>query len=288
VAWEYLSLAQREGAAVVAVLRISIKHCSDTSFLDAFRSDLAESSEQVTIFSPFLSPNRAIHYYPAFQALAARHVVIDVYARPKMEQPSTLRDSFDTVERGLMRAGVKFHTRPTMHEKVGVIDRAILWHGSLNILSHNDTRESMLRIESPDVVREVMEGLGIQASSVNQPAPGAQPEESVPEAVAVECPACPDCGLPMIRYDRSGMWICSRSPHCAGTLPLTAAVCEAKNNAVQKDHLLELACPLCGAGMHVQRGITSRIICSSSTCGFALDSRLSAGVLSVLRRRGAL
>jgi hypothetical protein len=273
---------------VVAVLTISIRHCSDASFLDAFRSDLAESAEHVTIFSPFLSPNRAIHYYPAFQVLSSRNVVIDVYARPKMEQPSSLCDTFDTVERGLIRAGVRFHTRPTMHEKVGVIDETILWHGSLNILSHNDTRESMLRIESADVAREVMQGLGIEPFPGHPAVPEATAKKTVAEPRPDESPACPECGRPMNRYDRSGMWICRRSPECAGTLPVTVPISTPKNDVGHTEHLLELACPLCGTAMHVHRGITSRIVCPSSTCGFQLDSRLSAGILSVLRRRGAI
>jgi len=34
-----------------------------------------------------------------------------------------------------------------LHQKIAVIDEKILWHGSLNILSHRDTAESMLRLE---------------------------------------------------------------------------------------------------------------------------------------------
>jgi hypothetical protein len=169
-----------------------------------------------------------------------------------------------------------------------VIDGSILWHGSLNILSHNDTRESMLRIESPVVVREVMDGLGIAPDAANQAASELPSAEAVDEAVHTESPACPECGQPMIRYDRTSMWICRRSPQCSGTLPVTVPERTPKREGALTDNFLELACPLCGAAMQVHRGITSRIVCPSSTCGFQLDSRLSAGILSVLRRRGVL
>lgn len=37
------------------------------------------------------------------------------------------------------------------HRKLAIIDCKILWEGSLNILSHNNTREIMRRINSPSV-----------------------------------------------------------------------------------------------------------------------------------------
>jgi hypothetical protein len=55
---------QAAGKYEAVELRIPIVHCSDREFLDLFRADLASSTDQVTILSPFMSQNRAIHYYP--------------------------------------------------------------------------------------------------------------------------------------------------------------------------------------------------------------------------------
>src|SRR5262249_35013977 len=130
--------------------------------------------------------------------------------------------------------------------------------------------------------------LGIEPAADNQAASEVPPAEPGVEAVPADSPACPECGQAMIRYDRTGMWICRRSPQCGGPVPVTATVRAPRGREDQKAHLLELACPLCGAAMKVQRGLTSRIVCPACTCGFQLESRLSAGILSVLQRRGAL
>lgn len=98
--------------------------------------DLSNSGEGVVILSPFLSTNRAIHYYPILMSLTARGVKVDVYTKPQNEQPESLRELYWQVETGLLQSGVSVHTRPGMHEKVGIVDNQILWHGSLNILSH--------------------------------------------------------------------------------------------------------------------------------------------------------
>ena len=59
-----------------------------------------------------------------------------------------------------------------MHEKVAAIDGRILWHGSLNILSHNNGRESMLRFESRDLVHEILQDLGISSALEDDPEDG--------------------------------------------------------------------------------------------------------------------
>ena len=177
----------------------TIIHCSETNFFDSFRADLIKCQEQATILSPFLSYNRAVRYYPILQSLAARDVRIDIYAKPRNEQPESLQDTFDVVERGLKRRGTHFHVRPGMHEKIGVIDRKILWHGSLNILSHNDTRESMLRFESSDLVEEVLKDLKISVFS------DLKPEDqwsSTHRDIADEALSCPKCGQKMVFLKR--------------------------------------------------------------------------------------
>jgi hypothetical protein len=46
------------------------------------------------------------------------------------------------------------------HRKVAIIDDDVLWEGSLNILSQNDSCEFMRRMRSPLVVEEMMRFTG--------------------------------------------------------------------------------------------------------------------------------
>jgi hypothetical protein len=274
-----------EDHPVTDQLVIPITHCSDRNFMESFRRDLCDSTQRVLVLSPFLTPNRASQYYPVFRSLTTRQVTVRVYARPKSEQPESLRLLFDAVERGLSCAGVEVHLRRGMHEKIGVVDGCILWHGSLNILSHNDTRESMLRIESRDVVEEVLGDLGLVSADEwpeeRSPSPGKPPDR----ASHVETAACPECGASMLAYADAGLWICRNSPSCPGTAPLPVAAAESRISPAEREPRLVLPCPICETPMEVQRGVVIRVYCPKEACGFALDPRLAAGILRVLRRR---
>lgn len=58
------------------------------------------------------------------------------------------------------RVGIQvFVTRNKHHRKLAIIDREILWEGSLNILSQSDSREIMRRIEGDDHALEMFKFL---------------------------------------------------------------------------------------------------------------------------------
>ena len=48
------------------------------------------------------------------------------------------------------------------HRKLAIIDDAILWEGSLNILSQNDSCELMRRIKSDVAVKELLRFTGMK------------------------------------------------------------------------------------------------------------------------------
>lgn len=68
--------------------------------------------------------------------------------RPAGNQGGVLEEGLQELIADIRELGVVVDLRTSMHEKFAIIDNTILWHGSLNILSHRDTSESMLRIPS--------------------------------------------------------------------------------------------------------------------------------------------
>lgn len=280
-----------ENKKMVEKSEVSITHHSEEKFLERFREDLAKCSRSVMILSPFVSQNRAVHYYPVLHALIFRKVLIDVYTRPKGEQSLTLREQFDSVQRTFNRIGANFHLRPGMHEKIAVIDDRVLWHGSLNILSHNDTRESMLRFDFPDLVRDIMSDLGLpykQYPSDETYLKAADPPVHDATGWSSEIRPCPKCNGPMHFFENAGLWICDKSPVCSETMTFDASLPtrvrdEEKVQDTRQE--LNLPCPLCRAPIEIKRGVFMLAACTSKDCGFTLDHRLSASLNRILKRR---
>jgi hypothetical protein len=61
--------------------------------------------------------------------------------------------------------GVDVYMTVGHHRKLAVIDKSILWEGSLNILSQYDSCEVMRRIRSKEWAKEVIELTGFDVYS---------------------------------------------------------------------------------------------------------------------------
>ena len=266
-------------------MSISIQHCVEHDFLDLFRADLAASTQSVELLSPFVSVNRSSDYYAVLTSLSVRSVPVKVYVRPRPEQPELLRSNYAEAIRNLESRGVQVFCRSGMHEKVAAVDGRILWHGSLNILSHNDSRESMLRFESADLVQEILQDLGL-GSDLFDHSSGDAGERADADHGPSAGPPCSVCGGPMRLYEDAGIWLCNDCPRCSGVRSVGSVETEAEAVALDsRSTAIELNCPICNSPMVVTGILRRQLSCPASGCGFQLEPRLSAGILRILSRR---
>jgi adenylate kinase family enzyme len=181
----------------------------ENNFYPAFLSDLVRARESVVIFTPFMTQAGTTRWIDVLCAAIARGVRVRVLTRP----PDTSGDRATAEVRELIQRlralGIVVDLRARMHEKIAIIDGCILWHGSLNIFSHRDTHESMLRIVS----RAACSQLARLVST-----PGGRFGDRV-SLDAPENPECPRCGGPTVWNDgRYGIYFECEQPSCGGKL----------------------------------------------------------------------
>jgi superfamily I DNA and/or RNA helicase len=150
---------------------------TERNFWAKFFQDLKTSKVRLIILSPFLSVRRSGFFMDYFRALKGRDMDIRVYTRPKNQQTGEMANQADIVIEQLRSIGVSVIERRSMHQKVAIIDDAIAWEGSLNILSHKDTEEHMRRFEGPSTVEEIIRNLELDEEMPS----GSQTEEKCPE-----------------------------------------------------------------------------------------------------------
>jgi hypothetical protein len=51
----------------------------------------------------------------------------------------------------------KYH--PNIHRKYAIMDRKIVWYGSVNLLRYGNAQESMIRIESSSIADELVKSV---------------------------------------------------------------------------------------------------------------------------------
>lgn len=132
----------------------------ETTFYQSFIKDLESCSNEVFIESPFITSNRTQQLIPIFKKLLSKRVKIYVMTRDPKEHEETMEYQSEDAIRVFEAMGVQvLLCIGNHHRKLAILDREVLWEGSLNILSQVKSREIMRRIENKELAIEMFEFL---------------------------------------------------------------------------------------------------------------------------------
>lgn len=141
---------------------LSSKLYDQDTFYPAFLKDLANCHSEVIIECPFITNRRLKTLLPTLEKLKARKVRIAINTRdPRAHDEGRWQDDAHEAISKLQHMGVQVLYTGNHHRKVAILDRNILYEGSLNILSQNDSCEVMRRIESTPLAWQMVRFIGI-------------------------------------------------------------------------------------------------------------------------------
>lgn len=134
----------------------------EQSFYKAFLTDFKHAKKEVLIESPFMTVKRAEEISPLCKKLIRKGVKIKIFTRNPNHHEGRLRVQAWIAIKMFRDAGVNVRVCNDMrHRKLAVVDGAILWEGSLNMLSQNKSREMMRRTVSEVLSRQVVSFAGL-------------------------------------------------------------------------------------------------------------------------------
>jgi phosphatidylserine/phosphatidylglycerophosphate/cardiolipin synthase-like enzyme len=137
---------------------IGSKLFSDSDFYPAFQKDLQKCQHEVIIESPFMTRRRLDSLLPILQKLKARRVRVIINTRDPLScDDNYMREDASRAISTLQHMGVQVLFTGKHHRKLAILDRNILWEGSLNILSQNDSCEIMRRTESTPLAWQMIQ-----------------------------------------------------------------------------------------------------------------------------------
>jgi phosphatidylserine/phosphatidylglycerophosphate/cardiolipin synthase-like enzyme len=144
------------------ILSNDIHMYNQESFYTAFGKDLLLARDEVVIESPFITVKRINELLPILTRLRKRGVAITVNTRDPIEHDSEYEaQAIDSIAK-LQSLGVKVLYTVKHHRKLAVIDKSMVWNGSLNILSQNDSCEIMWRVNSPELASKLLEFINVK------------------------------------------------------------------------------------------------------------------------------
>ncbi len=132
------------------------------TFHPAFLKDLCRAKQRVIIESPFITTRRISTLLPVFEKLRKRNVSIFINTKPFDEHEHTYQEQALRSVGVMQDMGIEVLLTTGHHREIAIIDNDILYEGSLNILSQNDSCEVMRRICSTEAVKHMIQFIGVK------------------------------------------------------------------------------------------------------------------------------
>lgn len=128
----------------------------NNTFYKAFERDLRRARHSVIIESPFITRRRMEHLLPLLTKLRRKGVQIVVNTRNPEEHNEEYAIQAEDAIAAMQDIGINVLYTVKHHRKLAIIDRELLWEGSLNILSQGDSCEVMRRTVSQSLTRQML------------------------------------------------------------------------------------------------------------------------------------
>lgn len=128
---------------------LASKLFDEKTFYQTFLSDIKSCQNEIIIESPFITTFRMKTFDRVFQKLLNKGIKIYIVTRDPKEHDESLEVQSEDAIRWCEEIGIQvLLCSGNHHRKLAILDRKLLWEGSLNILSQARSREIMRRIES--------------------------------------------------------------------------------------------------------------------------------------------
>lgn len=135
---------------------------TENTFYHRFTQDLLECKKEVIIESPYITKGRMKGFRSVFNKILRKGVKIYIFTRDPQEHELKMAHEAEAEIQNFERSGVQtFLCSGNYHRKLAIIDREILWEGSLNILSQAYSHEIMRRIDGKETATEMFDFLNL-------------------------------------------------------------------------------------------------------------------------------
>ena len=132
----------------------------EKTFYQTFLQDLEKCKNEVVIESPYITTERIRTFDRIFERLLKRGVKIYIITRDPKEHEEFMEPQSEDAISWCEAVGIQvLICIGNHHRKLAILDRKVLWEGSLNILSQTRSREIMRRIEEQELAIQMFDFL---------------------------------------------------------------------------------------------------------------------------------
>ena len=127
------------------------------TYSEVFRGDIINAKAEVMISSPYVSTPGSERLIHIFSAMKSKDASISLITYPASHYSDDIKDRIENIHNRLNMAGIKVSFVDYIPSRYAVIDKEILWYGSMNLVSNIKEDDDEMRIVSRSVAKALIE-----------------------------------------------------------------------------------------------------------------------------------
>jgi superfamily II DNA or RNA helicase len=127
------------------------------SYGNAYKTDLSQANFEIAISSPGINSAKVKQLIYIVSNKQAQGVKVSVITNPSAEYPDNRIEPTKKLIDELREAGIYVKEVSGIHEHFAVIDKEIVWYGSMNMLSREKEDDNLMRVNSKEIADELLE-----------------------------------------------------------------------------------------------------------------------------------
>lgn len=124
---------------------------------NVYETDLSQANSEIVISSPGMNSAKVRQLIYTVSNKQVQGVKVSVITIPSAEYPDNRIEPTEKLIDELRKAGFYVKEVSGMHEHFAVIDKEIVWYGSMNMLSREKEDDNLMRVTSKEIAEELLE-----------------------------------------------------------------------------------------------------------------------------------
>ncbi|MCQ2499613.1 MAG: DEAD/DEAH box helicase family protein [Lachnospiraceae bacterium] len=127
------------------------------SYESVYEKDLLEANNEIVISSPGLNQSKVTSFIRLIRRKQEDGIKLTIVTLDSEGYPEEKIEDTKLLIQMLKDNAINVCEKEHMHEHFAVIDKQIVWYGSMNLLSRAKADDNLIRVESKDAALELME-----------------------------------------------------------------------------------------------------------------------------------
>ena len=128
---------------------------NEENFISEFSKDISNATQEIIISSPFITMRKTSKILDLLEKNFNNNADIFIFTKPANEYKEVERPKIQKIHELISNSKVHLILKPGIYKKFALIDKSIVWFGSINILGYGQTHESIIRFFNREVGAEL-------------------------------------------------------------------------------------------------------------------------------------